>query len=94
ENDTVATNEIRFGDNDRLSALVAHLVGADALVLLDAPAPDGGSYKSAVLVGAHEAAPCKPFVSPWSCQHAPDGPVRIAIVLQLRESQRCVHELV
>ncbi|BBZ08441.1 glutamate 5-kinase [Mycolicibacterium doricum] len=34
ENDTVATNEIRFGDNDRLSALVAHLVGADALVLL------------------------------------------------------------
>jgi len=30
----VATNEIRFGDNDRLSALVAHLVGADALVLL------------------------------------------------------------
>jgi len=34
ENDTVATNEIRFGDNDRLSALVAHLGGADALVLL------------------------------------------------------------
>lgn len=34
ENDTVATTEIRFGDNDRLSALVAHLVGADALVLL------------------------------------------------------------
>lgn len=34
ENDTVATNEIRFGDNDRLSALVAHLVGAEALVLL------------------------------------------------------------
>ncbi len=34
ENDTVATNEIRFGDNDRLSALVAHLVSADALILL------------------------------------------------------------
>jgi glutamate 5-kinase len=34
ENDTVATEEIRFGDNDRLAALVAHLVGADALVLL------------------------------------------------------------
>ena len=34
ENDTVATNEIRFGDNDRLAALVAHLVNADALVLL------------------------------------------------------------
>jgi glutamate 5-kinase len=34
ENDTVATEEIRFGDNDRLAALVAHIVGADALVLL------------------------------------------------------------
>ena len=34
ENDTVATQEIRFGDNDRLAALVAHLVRADALVLL------------------------------------------------------------
>ncbi len=34
ENDTVATHEIRFGDNDRLAALVAHLVNADALILL------------------------------------------------------------
>jgi glutamate 5-kinase len=34
ENDAVATQEIRFGDNDRLAALVAHLVRADALVLL------------------------------------------------------------
>lgn len=34
ENDTVATQEIRFGDNDRLAALVADLVGADGLVLL------------------------------------------------------------
>ncbi|MFR9729354.1 glutamate 5-kinase [Saccharopolyspora sp. MS10] len=34
ENDTVATAEIRFGDNDRLAALVSHLVGADALLLL------------------------------------------------------------
>lgn len=34
ENDTVATAEIRFGDNDRLAALVAVLVDADALILL------------------------------------------------------------
>ena len=34
ENDTVATDEIRFGDNDRLAALVAALVDADLLVLL------------------------------------------------------------
>jgi glutamate 5-kinase len=34
ENDAVADDEIRFGDNDRLSALVAHLIDADRLVLL------------------------------------------------------------
>ena len=34
ENDTVATHEIRFGDNDRLAALVASLIDADLLVLL------------------------------------------------------------
>lgn len=34
ENDTVAVDEIRFGDNDRLAALVANLVGAKLLVLL------------------------------------------------------------
>ena len=33
ENDTVATSEMHFGDNDRLSALVANLMGADALFL-------------------------------------------------------------
>ena len=50
ENDTVATSEIRFGDNDRLAALVAHLVHADLLVLLsdvdglyDGPPADEGS---------------------------------------------------
>ncbi len=34
ENDTVATNEIRFGDNDRLAARVAAMISADVLVLL------------------------------------------------------------
>ncbi|MEQ8433003.1 MAG: glutamate 5-kinase [Oceanicaulis sp.] len=34
ENDTVATQELRFGDNDRLAARTAQLVGADLLVLL------------------------------------------------------------
>jgi len=33
ENDTVGTQEIRFGDNDRLAALVSHLVQADLLIL-------------------------------------------------------------
>ena len=50
ENDTVATDEIKLGDNDRLAALVAHLVHADALVLLsdvdglyDRPPGKGGA---------------------------------------------------
>lgn len=34
ENDTVATEEIRFGDNDQLAAMVAPLVGADVVILL------------------------------------------------------------
>ncbi len=50
ENDTVATDEIRVGDNDRLAALVAHLVRAQGLVLLsdvdglyDGPPTRGGA---------------------------------------------------
>ncbi len=50
ENDTVATNEIRYGDNDRLAARVATMVSADLLVLLsdvdglyDAPPGAGAS---------------------------------------------------
>ena len=34
ENDTVADDEIRYGDNDRLAALVSHLMRADALIML------------------------------------------------------------
>jgi glutamate 5-kinase len=34
ENDAIASDEIRFGDNDRIAALVANLLGADLLVLL------------------------------------------------------------
>lgn len=34
ENDSVGTQEIRFGDNDRIAALVSHLLGADLLILI------------------------------------------------------------
>ena len=61
ENDTVATHEIRFGDNDRLAALVAHLVDADALVLLsdvdalyDGPPSRPGSRRVPVVRGPQE----------------------------------------
>jgi glutamate 5-kinase len=52
ENDTVATSEIRFGDNDRLAALVAHLVHADLLVLLSD------------VEGLHSADPRRPEARP------------------------------
>ncbi len=57
ENDTVATNEIRYGDNDRLAARVATMASADLLVLLsdvdglyDAPPGDGRDAKLIPLV--------------------------------------------
>jgi len=60
ENDTVATHEIRFGDNDRLAALVAHLVRADALLLLsdvdslyDGP-PSHGAKRIPHVSGPHD----------------------------------------
>jgi glutamate 5-kinase len=51
ENDTVATNEIRYGDNDRLAARVATMASADLLVLLSDvdglyDAPPGASTKA------------------------------------------------
>jgi len=58
ENDTVATDEIRFGDNDRLAALVSNLVHADAMVLLtdvdalyDGPPSRPGTSQIAVVNG-------------------------------------------
>ena len=57
ENDTVATNEIRYGDNDRLAARVATMASADLLVLLsdidglyDAPPGAGREAKLVPLV--------------------------------------------
>lgn len=60
ENDAVATREIRFGDNDRIAALVAHTVKADALVLLsDVDAlytrhPDEGGERVSVVRDASD----------------------------------------
>ena len=58
ENDTVATHEIRFGDNDRLASLVAHLVHADGLVqltdvdaLYDGPPTKPGAKRVPTVVG-------------------------------------------
>jgi glutamate 5-kinase len=66
ENDTVATDEIRFGDNDRLAALVAHVVQADALMLLsdveglyDGPPSNEGSRLIADVHGPADLANVK-----------------------------------
>ncbi|MCV2393963.1 glutamate 5-kinase [Actinotalea sp. M2MS4P-6] len=63
ENDTVATHEIRFGDNDRLAALVSHLTRADALVLLsdvdalyDAPPDHEGARRIETVTGPEDLA--------------------------------------
>jgi len=59
ENDTVATDEIRFGDNDSLAALVGNLIDADALLLLTDQAglfeADPRRNPAAALVGAADA---------------------------------------
>lgn len=63
ENDTVATDEIRFGDNDRLAALVSTVIHADALVLLTdvdglytaAPGTEGAE-RIAVVASAEDTA--------------------------------------
>ena len=81
ENDTVATSEIRFGDNDRLAALVAHLVHADLLVLLsdvdglhDGPPSEAGSVRLPVVDspeeprrGAPRAGRVRPASAPAGC---------------------------
>jgi len=63
ENDSVGTQEIRFGDNDRLAALVAHLIGADLLVLVsdidalyDAPPSDVSATRIKEVVNVNEMA--------------------------------------
>jgi glutamate 5-kinase len=61
ENDTVATDEIRFGDNDRLAALVAHVTRASALILLsdvdglyDGDPRKGGARRVDVVTGPED----------------------------------------
>ena len=62
ENDSLASNEIRFGDNDRLSALIANIVVADALVLLTdvdalytAPPSEPGSRRISYVPNVEDA---------------------------------------
>jgi glutamate 5-kinase len=66
ENDTVATDEIRFGDNDRLAALVAHVTRARALILLsdvdglyDGDPRQGGARRVAEIRGPADLAGVK-----------------------------------
>ncbi|WHM38768.1 glutamate 5-kinase [Streptomyces sp. BPTC-684] len=67
ENDTVATDEIRFGDNDRLAALVAHLVRADLLVLLSD------------VDGLYDGDPSRPGTTRIGEVHGPDDIAHVQI---------------
>jgi len=62
ENDTVATNEIRYGDNDRLAARVATMMSADLLVLLSDV--DGLYDKPPATGGDGKLVPVVPRISP------------------------------
>ena len=67
ENDTVVNDEIKFGDNDTLGALVANLIEADALVILT---DQKGLYsadprKDPAARFIHEARPATPSSSAW-----------------------------
>ena len=89
ENDTVATDEIRVGDNDRLAALVAHLLHADLLVLLsdveglydgdpsrgDAHAASATSPETPTSPGSSSAGPVAPASAPvaWPPRSRPPG---------------------
>ena len=75
ENDTVATSEIRYGDNDRLSARVASMMSADCLVLLSdidglytAPPGSGGS---GARPRSTRCATSRPRSRPWPAAPAP-----------------------
>src|SRR5262249_34497186 len=62
ENDTVATAEIRYGDNDRLSARVASMISADCLVLLSDidglyTAPPGSGLTSTLVPEVRQITP-------------------------------------
>jgi len=65
ENDTVATEEIRFGDNDNLSALVASLIEADLLVLL--------TDQPGLFTADPRTKPDAELVSEINTPHIPDG---------------------
>jgi len=72
ENDTVAVEEIRYGDNDLLAALVANLIEADALIiltdvdgLLDGHPSTGGSRIPIIRDVDREAAPVAKGASRW-----------------------------
>jgi len=63
ENDTVAVDEIRFGDNDQLAAMVATLVGADLLVLLT-DVPGLLDAEGAVVTAVHDPEEAARLVRP------------------------------
>lgn len=85
ENDTVATQEIRFGDNDRLSALVAAMIKADLLIILTDVAGLLDGQKSL----CRSVTSITPEVRRWAC---PSGKQTSAggMITKLEAAKICV----
>ncbi|HEV7275802.1 MAG TPA: glutamate 5-kinase [Devosiaceae bacterium] len=84
ENDSVATAEIRYGDNDRLSARVATMIEADCLVLLSDvdglyTAPPGSTATAVHLAVVHEITPAIEAMAGGAASHLSRGGMQTKI---------------
>ena len=91
ENDTVATDEIRFGDNDRLAAVVAAMISADTLVLLSdidgLYTADPRHHEDAAIIP--EVTEITPKIEAMAGE-APDGDSRGGMVTKLAAAKVCL----
>src|SRR3954464_198474 len=81
ENDTVATSEIRYGDNDRLAARVATMIGADLLVLFSDmdglyPAPPAAAPNAAPVGVVEHVTPAIAAMAGGAASHLSRGGMR------------------
>ena len=99
ENDTVVTDEIKFGDNDTLGALVANLVEADALVILTDQAglyeADPRSHPQAKLVErAHAGDPALEAMAGGAGGHLGKGGMLTKVLAAKRASHSGAHTVI
>ena len=95
ENDTVATAEIRFGDNDRLAARVAAMIGADMLILLSdvdglyTANPNGGGTATHLAEVSQITADILAMAGPANADYASGGMVTKLEAARIATSAGC-----